>query len=85
MFFIYGANNSRGTERAEKLLNICRKEYKLFIYNRDFTYAQLQRLIPGTNVVPHIFDGANYVGGVKELYDYLYTIIKFEDEEKNDE
>lgn len=85
MFYIYGARESRATEKAEHLLIICQKHYKLFLFNEDFTYDQLQRIVPGTKVVPHIFDGFKYVGGVKELYDYLYTMVKFESEEKNDE
>ena len=82
MFYIYGARESKGTDKAENLLIICQKEYKLFLYNEDFTFNQLQKLIPETQVVPHIFDGSKYVGGVKELYDYLYTMVKF-DEDRN--
>jgi hypothetical protein len=84
MFYIYGAKNSLATEKAENLLIICQKDYKTFILGKDYTIQQLHRLIPETNHVPHIYDGPKYIGGLKELYDYLYTMIKF-DEERNDE
>jgi len=82
MFYIYGAENSRATEKTENLLVVCKRRYKLFLLHRDYTIKQLQRLQPETTVIPHIYDDVKYVGGLKELYDYLYTVIKFEDEGK---
>lgn len=84
MFYIYGAKNSKATNTAENLVITCDKQYKLFILGRDYTVDQLQKLVPETDSVPHIFDGTKYVGGIKQLYDYLYEMVKF-DEEKNDE
>lgn len=84
MYYIYGALESPATEKAENLLVICKKPYKLFIYGRDFTINQLHRLVPGTQVIPHIYMDTEYIGGVKELYDHLYTMVKF-DEERNNE
>ena len=85
MFYIYGARNSNATDKAENLVIVCQKEFKTFIIGKDYTINQLQRLIPGANSVPHIYDGPKYIGGLKELYDYLYTMVKFDDEEKRDE
>ena len=84
MFYVYGAKNSKATETAENLLLMCAMPHKLFILGEGYTVAQLQKLVPGTDSVPHIYDGVNYVGGTKELYDYLYTKVKFENEGEND-
>lgn len=72
MFFIYGAPNSRACERAEFLLYTMNYEYRMYLYGIHYTLNQLQRLRPGTQTVPHIYHGAKYIGGVKELYEYLY-------------
>ena len=81
MFYVYGAKSSKATETAENLLIMCQMNYKVFILGKDYTVAQLQKLVPETDSVPHIYDGVNYVGGIKELYDYLYTMVKFDGKE----
>ena len=48
-------------------------EYRMYLYGIHYTLNQLQRLQPGTQTVPHIYHGAKYIGGVKELYEYLYN------------
>lgn len=73
MFFIYGADNSRACDKAEFLLYSTGLEYKIYVYGRDYTLKQLQRLVPGTDTVPHIYHGAKYIGGVKELFHYLHS------------
>lgn len=80
MFYIYGAQKSQATTRAENLLIVCKKQYKVFILGKDYTVQQLHRLVPETECVPHVFDGTKYIGGVKELYDYLYVMVKFEED-----
>jgi len=80
MFYIYGSANSQATNRAENLLVVCKKKYKLFILGKDYTLQQLYRLVPDTEHVPHVYDGTKYIGGVKELYDYLYVKVKFDEE-----
>ena len=72
MFFIYGAPNSKACERAEFLLYTMNYEYRMYLYGIHYTLNQLQRLRPGTQTVPHIYHGSKYIGGVKELYEYLY-------------
>lgn len=47
-------------------------EYRMYLYGIHYTLNQLQRLQPGTQTVPHIYHGTKYIGGVKELYEYLY-------------
>jgi glutaredoxin len=73
MYFIYGAKNSIACEKAELLLHATRANYRFYIYGRDYTLNQLQRLVPGATTVPQIFFGTKYIGGIKELYDHIYT------------
>ena len=73
MFFIYGAPNSRACEKAEFLLYTMNYDYRMYLYGIHYTLNQLQRLQPGTQTVPHIYHGTKYIGGVKELYEYLYN------------
>lgn len=72
MFFVYGAPNSKACERAEFLLYTMGYDYRIYLYGIDYTLNQLQRLVPGARTVPHIYHGTKYIGGVKELYEYLY-------------
>lgn len=85
MFFIYGAENSRACDKAEFLLYTMNLEYRLYIFGRDYTLKQLNRLVPGTTVVPHVYHGAKYIGGVKELYDYLHSEKVINDSETQSE
>lgn len=73
MFFVYGAQNSRACEKAELLLYATQKEYRFYVFGRDYTLNQLQRLVPGANSVPQIFHGTKYLGGIRELYEFVYT------------
>ena len=84
MYYIYGAEDSKTTWKVETLLTVCRRDYKLFLLGQDYTINQLQKLIPNTNFVPHIYHGAHYIGGIKELYDYLYSEIKQEKQFQNE-
>ena len=72
MFFIYGADGSRACDKAEFILFTLGHDYRHYVYGRDYTLNQLQKLVPGANSVPQIFLGAKYIGGIKELYEYLY-------------
>ncbi|NDG31832.1 hypothetical protein EB118_17390 [bacterium] len=85
MFFVYGAEGGRGTEKAEYLLTMTGFPYRLFLLDKDYTRDQLERLIPGTRVVPHIFHNTKYVGTVKDLYDYLYNEVKEREYGENDD
>jgi len=77
-YYIYGAVGSKATEKAELLLTICRRPYRLFILGEDYTRSQLDKLIPGTTFVPHIYHNLNYIGGINELHDYLYDELRIE-------
>lgn len=77
-YFVYGAEGSRTTNKVEMLLSICNRQYRLFILGKDYTKDQLNILVPETDFVPHIFQDAKYIGGIKELYDHLYSEMKIE-------
>lgn len=71
MFFIYGAENSKACDKAEFMLYTLGVHYRMYIFGRDYTIKQLHRLIPGAETVPHIYHGVKYIGGIKELSQYL--------------
>jgi hypothetical protein len=84
MFYVYGAYNSKATDNVELVLSVCRKPYKIFILGEDYTVHQLLRLVPGTQHLPHVFDGLKYIGGVSDLFQYLEIDVskKQQSEEK---
>lgn len=71
MFFIYGAYNSKACDKAEFILHTLGYNYRFYRLGKDYTLAQLERLIPGVKTVPQIYHGVNYIGGMKELYEFL--------------
>lgn len=71
MFFIYGAENSKACDKAEFMLYTLGIHYRLYIFGRDYTIKQLNRIVPNVESVPQIFHGYNYIGGLKELIEYL--------------
>ncbi len=77
-YYVYGAVGSKATDKVELLLSVCRRPYKLFILGKDYTRGQLEKLIPGTTFVPHVYHNLNYIGGIKELHDYLYSELRIE-------
>ena len=83
-YYVYGAEGSRTTNKVETLLTVCRRQYRLFILGRDYTIEQLRILVPDTNFVPHIYHDTKYIGGIKELYDYLYSEVKMEKQFQNE-
>lgn len=84
MYYIYGATDSPASVKAETLLLMCNMPYKFFVFGRDFTLNQLQKLVPDTQTIPHVYHDTTYIGGVKELYDHLYSVVKFEDGETDE-
>jgi glutaredoxin len=72
MFFVYGADGSQACDKAEFILYTLGHDYRHYVYGRDYTLNQLQKLVPGATSVPQIFFGTKYIGGIKELYEYLY-------------
>jgi hypothetical protein len=81
MFYIYGAENSKATDKAENLLLACHQQYKIFLIGKHYTVNQLLRLHPETKQIPHVYHGLSYIGGLKELYDHLYELTKLDNDE----
>lgn len=77
MFFVYGKYNSKACDKAEFLLYTLGYEYRFYALGVDFTLDQFQRFMPGVNTVPQIFHNTDYVGGVKDLYEYLHKNKSF--------
>jgi len=71
MFFIYGAENSKACDKAEFILYTLDIDYRIYIFGKDYTLKQLNRLVPDVQTVPQIYHGTKYIGGVKELATYL--------------
>ena len=83
-YYVYGAEESETTRKVELLLVVCRRDYKIFWLGEDYSIEQLRILVPETNFVPHIYHDAKYIGGIKELYDYLYSEVKMEKQFQNE-
>jgi hypothetical protein len=83
MFFIYGAANSRACDKVEFILYTLGYDYRFYVYGRDYTLNQLQRLIPKCQTVPQIYHGTKYIGGLKELYEYLQPMEENSDKKTN--
>jgi glutaredoxin len=73
MFFVYGGHNSPASDKAEFILHALSYPYKFYVFRQDYTLNQLQKLVPNAKTIPHIFHGAKYIGGVQDLYDYIYS------------
>ena len=78
MYYVYGAKDSRATNRAEFILYTTKTPYRLFLSNKDYTIKQLGSLIPNVKTVPQVFKQSTHIGGLKELYDELYSDYKGE-------
>tara|TARA_E500000178_G_C16477719_1_gene511643 strand:- start:42 stop:284 length:243 start_codon:yes stop_codon:yes gene_type:complete len=78
MYYVYGASKSRATNRAEFILYTTKTPYRLFLLNKDYTIKQLSKMVPNTKTIPQVFKQSQYVGGLKELYDQLYSDYKGE-------
>jgi len=73
MFFIYGKHESKACDKAEFLLYTLGYEYRFYVLGRDYTLNQFRRFFPGENTVPQIFYNTKHIGGIKDLYEYLYS------------
>lgn len=71
MFFIYGALQSKACDKAEFILHTLGYQYRMYHLGVDYSLQQLERLVPGVKTVPQIYSGTKYIGGVKELYEFL--------------
>lgn len=71
MITIYSRPGCRWCETSKSLLELKGIEYNELMLDVDITVDQLKQLVPGARSVPQIMDGGIYVGGYKELTEYL--------------
>ena len=79
-FTLYGKNNCNFCRVAKQLLDANNLPYDVLLIPTDSTAKQLiervQESIPDAEVnsVPQIFHGPKYIGGTKELAEYVKTL-----------
>lgn len=71
MITIYSRPNCTWCEQSKALLESKGLEYNELMLDLDVTVEQLKQLVPGAKSVPQIMDDGLYVGGFKELKEYL--------------
>ena len=73
MITIYSRPGCKWCETTKSFLNLKGLEYNELMLDVDITVEQLKQLVPGAKSVPQIMDDNIYVGGYKELVEYLDT------------
>lgn len=71
MITIYSRPGCKWCETSKSLLELKGIEYNELMLDVDITVDQLKQLVPGAKSVPQIMDDGIYVGGYKELTEYL--------------
>tara|TARA_R100000951_G_scaffold43974_1_gene37109 strand:- start:2682 stop:2906 length:225 start_codon:yes stop_codon:yes gene_type:complete len=71
MITIYSRPGCKWCETSKSILELKAIEYNELMLDVDITVEQLKELVPGAKSVPQIMDGGIYVGGYKELVEYL--------------
>ena len=71
MITIYSRPNCKWCDQSKALLESKGLEYNELMLDLDVTVEQLKQLVPGAKSVPQIMDDGLYVGGFRELREYL--------------
>ena len=71
MITIYSRPGCKWCETSKSLLELKGIEYNELMLDVDITVDQLKQLVPGAKSVPQIMDNEMYIGGYKELTEYL--------------
>lgn len=71
MITIYSRPNCTWCDQSKALLESEGLEYNELMLDLDVTVEQLKQLVPGAKSVPQIMDDGLYIGGFKELKEYL--------------
>jgi len=71
MITIYSRPGCKWCETSKSLLELKGIEYNELMLDVDITVDQLKQLVPGAKSVPQIMDNEIYIGGYKELTEYL--------------
>ena len=71
MITIYSRPGCKWCETSKSLLELKGIEYNELMLDVDITVDQLKQLVPGAKSVPQVMDNEIYIGGYKELTEYL--------------
>jgi len=71
MITIYSRPGCKWCETSKSLLELKGLEYNELMLDVDITVDQLKKLVPGAKSVPQIMSDNLYIGGYKELTEYL--------------
>lgn len=71
MITVYSRPGCKWCETSKTLLELKGIEYNELMLDVDITVDQLKQLVPGAKSVPQIMDNGTYIGGYKELTQYL--------------
>lgn len=71
MITVYSRPGCKWCETSKTLLELKGVEYNELMLDVDITVEQLKQLVPGAKSVPQIMDDGTYIGGYKELTQYL--------------
>ena len=74
MITVYSRPGCKWCETSKTLLELKGVEYNELMLDVDITVDQLKQLVPGAKSVPQIMDDNVYVGGYKELTQYLEKV-----------
>lgn len=74
MITVYSRPGCKWCETSKSLLELKGVEYNELMLDVDITVDQLKQLVPGAKSVPQIMDNGIYIGGYKELTQYLEKV-----------
>lgn len=74
MITVYSRPGCKWCETSKSLLELKGVEYNELMLDVDITVEQLKQLVPGAKSVPQIMDNEIYIGGYKELTQYLEKV-----------
>ena len=60
-------------EQAKNLLRQKQVEHKVLTVGEDVTKEEMLNIVPNARTFPVVLDNGNFVGGLKELKEYLFS------------
>lgn len=60
-------------EAAKTLLKVKNIEHEIIVVGEDITKEELKETFPNARTFPVVLDGSDYVGGFKELKNWVYS------------
>ena len=74
MITVYSRPGCKWCETSKSLLELKGIEYNELMLDVDITVDQLKHLVPGAKSVPQVMANEIYIGGYKELTQYLEKV-----------